>query len=104
MTACVCPACIAVALRQLIAEVPPGGGGGKGAGSWDQFKVNQNRFGVKTTFDESIYTTKLDPSRSRYTKEEADRLAAEIEGQVSSSNAHLAEERGMELDDEVGRL
>ncbi|KAK9807303.1 hypothetical protein WJX73_010714 [Symbiochloris irregularis] len=76
------------------------GAGGRGGGSWDQFKVNQNRFGVKTSFDESIYTTKLDPSRSRYSKEDADRLAAEIEGQVSSSNAHLAEERGMEVDDE----
>jgi len=28
--------------------------------SWDQFKLNEKKFGVKTTWDENLYTTKLD--------------------------------------------
>lgn len=35
---------------------------GNGNGSWDQFAVNEKLFGVRTDFDEEIYTTKLDRS------------------------------------------
>ena len=28
--------------------------------SWNQFEVNEKKFGVKTTYDESLYTIELD--------------------------------------------
>ena len=91
----------AEAPESLLAASSHAGRGSRGSSSsWNQFQVNQDKFGVTTSFDESIYTSKLDHSRSKYSAAEADRLAAEIEGHVSG-NAHLAEERGMELDAEV---
>lgn len=61
---------------------------------WDQFQVNESKFGVKTTFDETEYTTKIDRSTPDYEKREreARRLASEIESS-SSDNLHLQEER-----------
>lgn len=90
------------------------GGGGNGAasgghtGKWDQFSANQAQFGVISTFNEELYTTKLDKSQiTGISEEEAARIAAEIEGQ-SSRNFHLAEERGQALgaddDDEEARF
>jgi hypothetical protein len=63
--------------------------------SWDQFETNARLFGAKTDYDEEIYTTKLDRSSADYKKRErhADRLAAEIMSKTSS-NPHVAEERG----------
>jgi len=78
-----------------------GGGGGKSGGSaarFDQFKVNEQKFGLKASFDETQYTTPLDASK--FTKEQiesADRLAAEIKAMESadaSSNPHVRDERG----------
>ena len=91
-----------------------GGGGGPGTaattkgGKWDQFSANQAHFGVISTFDEDLYTTKLDKSRiSGISEEEAARIAHEIESQ-SSRNFHMAEERGQALgaddDDEEARF
>eukprot|EP00850_Spirogloea_muscicola_P005821 SM000027S09602 [mRNA] locus=s27:276426:281254:- [translate_table: standard] len=63
--------------------------------SWDQFEANRALFGVETSFDESLYTTKLErgpPGRER----EAARIAREIESQATRNN-HLAEERGLRL-------
>lgn len=62
---------------------------------WDQFKANEEKFGVKTTFDENLYTTRLDKSSSFYKErsQEAERLSREILGE-ECTNIHLAEERG----------
>lgn len=87
-----------------------GGGGGRGGGSngagWDQFAAN-SAFGVVSTFDENMYTTRLDMSKIGITEAEATRLAREIEGQ-SSRNLHAAEERGQHVgaddDDEEARF
>ncbi|CCF57821.1 hypothetical protein KAFR_0D01740 [Kazachstania africana CBS 2517] len=68
--------------------------------TWDQFAVNEEKFGVKSTFDEHFYTTKInreDPNYARKVKE-AERLAKEIEQQGSSGNIHLAEDRGIIID------
>ena len=63
-------------------------------GSWDQFSANEQKFGIKATYDENLYTTSLDKSAIDGKKQkEAERLAKEIESQ-STSNIHLAEERG----------
>ena len=47
---------------------------------------------VKSTWDENLYTTKLDPKKVGISANEADRLAREIENS-SATNRHLAEER-----------
>lgn len=83
--------------RQLQAwadDVPPSNGStapnGRGdditfgsvSGPWDQFAVNQQKFGLTTDFDEEVYTTKLDRSRPDFKERErrAVRIASEIEG------------------------
>lgn len=30
------------------------------SGNWDQFKVNEDKFGVISTYDDRYYTTELD--------------------------------------------
>ncbi|KAJ8445563.1 hypothetical protein Cgig2_012451 [Carnegiea gigantea] len=64
-------------------------------GSWDQFKVNETLFGVKSTFNEELYTTKLERGpQMRKLEEEALRIAREIEGE-ETHDLHLAEERSI---------
>ncbi|KAL5757417.1 hypothetical protein ACOSP7_020028 [Xanthoceras sorbifolium] len=67
--------------------------------NWDQFETNEALFGVKTTFDEEIYTTKLlrGPG-TRELEREAMRIAREIEGE-DTRDLHLAEERGINLNE-----
>ena len=51
---------------------------------WDQFETNKRLFNVNSSFDENLYTKKLD--LSMMTKEQiakADRLAREIENTSS---------------------
>ncbi|KAJ6619738.1 hypothetical protein B0H10DRAFT_2024730 [Mycena sp. CBHHK59/15] len=74
---------------------------GPGAkGQWDQFNVNEKLFGVKTSFDEDAYTTKLDRSAPDFKERErkAQRIANEIIG-AGTSNPHIAEERNQIVDD-----
>lgn len=72
----------------------------KGRGAWDQFRVNEKLFGVKSDYDEAMYTTSLDRNSEEYKKRErqAEKLAKEIEGS-ETSNIHVAEERGKMVDD-----
>ncbi|CAO1634445.1 unnamed protein product [Parajaminaea phylloscopi] len=67
----------------------------KAGGAWDQFATNEARFGVKTNYNEDLYTTKLDRSGQDFREKErrAERIAAEIMSQTTT-NSHLAEERG----------
>mmetsp|Transcript_19958 Transcript_19958/g.39980 ORF Transcript_19958/g.39980 Transcript_19958/m.39980 type:complete len:761 (+) Transcript_19958:171-2453(+) len=70
---------------------------GDSIGAWDQFAANQEKFGVKTSFDENLYTTKLDKDKIDQAKfKHAERIAREIEGQATT-NIHLAEERNQKL-------
>lgn len=74
-----------------------------GAGKpWDQFAANEARFGIKSDYEENLYTTKLDRSGKdfRAREREADRIAREIMGQATN-NPHLAEERGQADDSGV---
>ncbi|PFH52983.1 hypothetical protein AMATHDRAFT_1711 [Amanita thiersii Skay4041] len=68
--------------------------------SWDQFAVNEKLFGVRTNFDEDLYTTKLDRSGADFKERErkAQRIANEILG-TATSNPHVLEERGHIIDD-----
>lgn len=72
---------------------------GGGAG-WDQFAENERRFGIKSDYDENIYTTTIDRSHPLYRQRlaDADRKAREIERSVAT-NSHVAEER---ITDNVG--
>ncbi|KAF2323606.1 hypothetical protein GH714_036294 [Hevea brasiliensis] len=64
---------------------------------WDQFETNEMLFGVKSTFDEELYTTKLERGpQMRELEKEAMRIAREIEGE-DTQDLHLAEERGIQL-------
>ncbi|KAH7907134.1 hypothetical protein BJ138DRAFT_534555 [Hygrophoropsis aurantiaca] len=67
---------------------------------WDQFTANEKMFGVTTSFDEDAYTTKLDRSAADYKERErkAQRIASEILG-GTTTNSHIAEERGLDVDD-----
>ena len=77
--------------------------GAPGGGAWDQFAENERLFGVKSNFDEHIYTTRVDKSHPLYQQREAEaaKIAREIEG-TSSKNAHIAEERGVSYVDDSG--
>ncbi|EGN99245.1 hypothetical protein SERLA73DRAFT_160712 [Serpula lacrymans var. lacrymans S7.3] len=76
-------------------------GAGAGANSsWNQFDVNEKLFGLKTDFDENLYTTKLDRTAADY--KERERKALLIANQIISgttNNSHIAEERNMNVDD-----
>ncbi|CAI2177489.1 19956_t:CDS:10 [Funneliformis geosporum] len=63
--------------------------------SWDQFAANEQLFGIKTDFNEEIYTTKLDRSRADF--KERERQAIAIANEItrsSTTNVHMLEERG----------
>lgn len=67
--------------------------------NWDQFETNKLLFGVKSTFNEELYTTKLERGpQTRGLEKEAMRIAREIEGE-DTQDLHLAEERGVHLYD-----
>lgn len=67
-----------------------------GNSTWNQFETNERLYGVKTDYDENIYTTSIDRSHPSYKQRmaAADRLAREIEGS-GTNNPHVAEERGL---------
>ena len=69
-------------------------------GEWDQFKANEALFGLKSDYNENIYTTTIDRSKPSYREREAraHRLAQEIEGS-SIGNSHVREERGLVEED-----
>ncbi|XP_062219067.1 polyadenylate-binding protein-interacting protein 4-like isoform X2 [Phragmites australis] len=73
----------------------------KGNRSWDQFETNAALFGVKSTFNEELYTTKLERGpHMRELERHASRIAREIEGE-DTKDIHLAEERGLYLGDDL---
>jgi len=64
------------------------------ASGFNQFKTNEEKFGVKSTFDERLYTTEL--NMSAITSEQrmkASAIARDIETK-SSTNFYVQEERG----------
>ncbi|EKG08341.1 hypothetical protein TCSYLVIO_000508 [Trypanosoma cruzi] len=69
-------------------------------GAWDQFEANEKNFGVKTTYKEELYTTRLD--HSKITEEQrahADRVAREIEVSATRGIAHRMEREEFLKDD-----
>ncbi|KAI9760308.1 MAG: Bud site selection protein 6 [Chaenotheca gracillima] len=70
---------------------------------WDQFAENEKKFGVKSDYDENIYTTTIDRSNPLYKQRAAaaERIAREIES-GTAMNSHVAEERGLVMGDDSG--
>lgn len=64
---------------------------------WDQFAANEKLFGLKTDYDENIYTTAINKTHPQYRERmaAADKKAKEIERSVATT-AHVAEERVMD--------
>ncbi|KAK4153187.1 hypothetical protein C8A00DRAFT_15568 [Chaetomidium leptoderma] len=69
-----------------------------GGGQWDQFAENERLFGLKTDYDENIYTTSIDKSHPQYKERlaAAERKAREIE-RSAPTTSHVAEERVMDF-------
>ncbi|THV44361.1 hypothetical protein BGAL_0662g00020 [Botrytis galanthina] len=87
-------------LQRWVPDKPADNDGGLESGRggrvapWDQFAENERRFGLKTDYDENIYTTQINTSHPQYSQRvaEADRKAREIE-RSTAMNSHVAEER-----------
>lgn len=60
-------------LRGDEATFGPGAVGSNG--SWDQFATNERMFGVKTSFNEELYTTKLDRTTPDFKERERRAMA-----------------------------
>jgi len=99
--------------RQLEAWVPEAGdeppaplqsgldpGHRGGAGGWDQFAANNAAFGVVSSFDENLYTTKLERGSAGISEAEAERLAREIT--AAAAGAGGARARGARDAEAVG--
>ena len=70
-------------------------------GSWNQFEANDRLFNVKNTYDENIYTQRLDKSKiSKSDMLKAEKIAKEIESTMTH-NSHLQEERGQKIEDDM---
>jgi PAB1-binding protein PBP1 len=96
------------------------GAGASGQAGWNQFTANEKLFGVKTGFDEELYTTKLDRSGADFAERErrAQALANEImrvrcnhfppinsftvASQGATNNPHIMEERVMNNTEDGG--
>lgn len=64
---------------------------------WDQFAANEKLFGLKTDYDENIYTTQIDKSHPKYKERmaAAEKQARDIE-RSAAATSHVAEERIMD--------
>lgn len=74
------------------------------SGKWDQFEANK-KFGVRSTYNENLYTTTLD--RSKFSKEQveaADRMSREIERSSARGGIQHRIERGEEVEEDEGAL
>ncbi len=62
---------------------------------WDQFSTNERLFGVRSNYDETIYTTTINKNDPEYAAKaaRAEKIAREIEAS-GALNAHVREERG----------
>lgn len=83
-----------VADGSLEASTNNNNNGGK---AWDQFAANEQLFGLKTDYDENMYTTSIDKSHPQYRERmaQADKKAREIMN-TTAATSHVAEERVMD--------
>ncbi|EEP80956.1 predicted protein [Uncinocarpus reesii 1704] len=69
---------------------------GGSTGTWDQFETNARLFGATSSYDEDLYTTRIDRNDPSYKQKQAEaaRIAREIEAS-ETTNIHVREERGL---------
>lgn len=74
-----------------------------GGAGWDQFEANERLYGVRSNYDEGIYTTSIDRSNPLYKQRaaRAEKIVREIESDFAT-NAHVREERGLAVGDDSG--
>ena len=74
---------------------------GESAGGWDQFQTNEQRFGLKSDYDENYYTTRIDTSHPLHQirEQNAERIARAIESETPV-NVHVREERGLHTEND----
>ncbi|KAI6800854.1 hypothetical protein KC361_g2108 [Hortaea werneckii] len=72
---------------------------------WDQFAANERMYGIRSDYDENMYTTALNYNDPQYRQKEAQaaRIAREIEGSAPT-NAHVAEERRKDAEKNDGGM
>ncbi|KAJ6786967.1 hypothetical protein PWT90_07447 [Aphanocladium album] len=77
--------------------------GSSSSGHWDQFAANERLFGLRTDYDENIYTTAINKNHPQYRERiaAAERKAREIE-RSAPTTAHVAEERVMDYNGSGG--
>ena len=65
--------------------------------NWDQFELNKKVYNVISTYDENLYTTKLDKNKiTEEDKKLADKIYNEImKTNKDEKNVHILEERGV---------
>ena len=65
--------------------------------NWDQFELNKKMYNVISTYDENLYTTKLDKNKiSEDDKKFADKMYNEIiNSNNEENNIHVLEDRGI---------
>ncbi|ORM39989.1 PAB1-binding protein 1 [Babesia sp. Xinjiang] len=69
---------------------------------WDQFEYNRKEFGLETTYDENLYTTKLNLDEvSQQIQDQAAKLASEIAG-PRGSGGYSQLETYLEQDEDAG--
>ena len=65
---------------------------------WDQFRANEELFGVSSSsFDENLYTTRLNMSTFTLKQEQTAALLAQEISLEKSDNVHVAIERGQDV-------
>ncbi|KEP63760.1 UNVERIFIED_CONTAM: LsmAD domain-containing protein [Hammondia hammondi] len=71
---------------------------GGAASDWDQFAVNEQRFGIRSSYKEELYTTKLDlDAIPLQVQQQADRIATELEKQQQGTrDGAVDDSRGVE--------
>ena len=78
---------------------------GKDEEKLDQFEINKKRYNIVSTYDENLYTTKLD--KKNITKEQqdyADKIYNEIKNSsCNEKNIHILEDRGI-IDERDGDI
>ena len=65
--------------------------------NWDQFELNKKMYNVISTYDENLYTTKLDKNKiTEEDKKYADKMYKEIMSSSNNENdIHILEDRGI---------
>jgi PAB1-binding protein PBP1 len=66
-----------------------------GGTTWDQFAVNEKLFGLKTDFDEEIYTTPLNRSAPGF--KDREKKAIQVANEIQKVSKHMTSHEKVDL-------